>query len=127
MKTYVFHLFLVSFFLSSSFAVAQTNYIAKLEKNMNFSARTLMHELNSTKDTLLLHSPSKISHIYSINEKFKREVDTRPYVFNYQLPLQNLSIGKHVLVVSQAAKKIVFVIHIYNNLAKIERTKLTYN
>lgn len=122
MKTYVFLIFLITFIFCSQFAFSQTSYMAKIEKNTNFSARTLLHELNSTKDTLVLRSPSKISHIYSINNEFKREIDTYPFAFDYKLPLQNLSKGKHVLVVSQSPKKIIFVIYIMDKSTIIERT-----
>lgn len=127
MKTYVFHIFLVSFFLNSQFAISQTSYMAKIEKNTSLKANTLLHELNSTKDTLLLQSPTKISHIYSINTAYKREIDMYIDANNYKIPLQNLSKGKHVLVVSQSSKKIVFVIYIIDAFTRIERTKLTYN
>lgn len=122
MRTYVFTLLCFGLLLLGSSVFGQTSYTAKIVKNTNLSARTLLHELNATKDTLLLQSPSKISHIYSINDEFKREIDTYPFTYNYKLPLQNLSKGKHVLVVSQSPKKIIFVIYILDATTTIERT-----
>ncbi|SFN95180.1 hypothetical protein SAMN04487989_10741 [Bizionia echini] len=127
MRIYIFLILLLIVFFNSHLAISQSSYRAKIEKNTNLEAQTLFHELNKTTDTLLLQSPTKISHIYSINTAYKREIDRYINTKNYKLPLQNLSKGKHVLVVSQSAKKIVFVIHIIDAFATIERSKLTYN
>ncbi|WP_417198886.1 hypothetical protein [Bizionia sp.] len=126
MNTYVSPFFLFAFLFSNQFANSQTSYMAKIEKNTNLYANTLLQELNATKDTLLLQSPTKISYIYSINTAYKREIDLYIDAKNFQIPLQNLSKGKHVLVVSQSAKKIVFVIYIIDTFTRIERTKLSY-
>ncbi|MFD2552466.1 hypothetical protein ACFSQP_11620 [Bizionia sediminis] len=110
------------FFMLEQSVFGQTSYTAKIVKNTNISARTLVHELNTTKDTLLLASNSQINHIYSINEDFKREIDMHPFKKQYKLPLANFTKGKHVLVVSQDAKKIIFVVYITDPETTVERT-----
>lgn len=90
---------------------AQENF-AIIEKNVNINARGLFHDLNKTKDTLLLKSDKKINYIYSINKDNKREVDNYLDTNSYKLPLKNLSKGKHVFVVRQSPVLIVFVIKI---------------
>lgn len=96
---------------------------ATLEKNYNFRASGLIEELNETKDTLILKSDKKMSYVYSINEEYKREVDTYAGTDYYEVPLTNLSKGKHVFVVSISPLKIVFVVRVnkdINNLSTIE-------
>lgn len=127
MKTNFFYIGLVGMLFKCQLVFSQNSYVAKIEKNTNIKATTLVHELNRTKDTLLLHSTSAINHVYSINNVYKREIDKYVSTNNYKLPLQNLSKGKHVLVVSQAQKKIVFVIHIIEALTTVKRANLTYN
>ena len=118
---------IVSF--ASSFTMAQTSHIGLIEKNANLSASNINHDLNKTKDTLLLQSDKLITNVYSINTEYKREVDVYLNKNEFSLPLIELSQGKHVLVVSQSSKKIVFVLHIYDskNLTSVERSKLTYS
>ena len=115
--------------IASSFAMAQTSHVGLIEKNANLSASNINHDLNKTKDTLLLQSDKLITNVYSINTEYKREVDVYLNKNEFSLPLTELSQGKHVLVVSQSSKKIVFVLHIYDskNLTSVERSKLTYS
>ena len=89
---------------------------ATLERNYNFRASGLIEELNGTKDTLILKSDKKMSYVYSINEDYKREVDTYAGTEYYEVPLTNLSKGKHVFVVSISPLKIVFVVRVHKNL-----------
>ena len=109
--------------------LAQTSHIGLIEKNSNISASDIFHDLNQTKDTLVLHSDKPITYVYSINSEYKREIDAYINKKEFKLPLSELSKGKHVLVVSQSSKKIVFVLHIYDskNLTSVERTKLSYS
>ena len=109
--------------------LAQTSHIGLIEKNSNISASNIFHDLNQTKDTLVLHSDKPITYVYSINSEYKREIDSYINKKEFKLPLSELSKGKHVLVVSQSSKKIVFVLHIYDskNLTSVERTKLSYS
>ena len=94
------------------FSVEAQQPFATLKKNVNSRASSLVHKLNKTKDTLILSSESSISKIYSINRQYKREIDETILANHYKLPLNKLSQGKHVMVVSQNRMKIVFVIWI---------------
>lgn len=102
------------------------NPFAVLEKNKNSAVKNLSHELNTSKDTLLLKSNTRIDRVYSINKDIKREIDTIIFADNYNVPLVNLTKGKHVFVVEQNRKKIVFVIRVLRDymLPKTEGTKV---
>lgn len=106
---------------------AQTSF-AEIEKNYNVSANSLSHELNISKDTLLLKSERTITHVYSINSDYKREIDLYLDTNTYSLPLTNLSKGKHLLVVGETPKKIVFVIRILESedVVSLEKTNLSF-
>lgn len=93
---------------------AQENFVV-LEKNHNFRAKDLIHELNSAQDTLILKGSDKIKYVYSINRNYEREIDTYAGTNNYRLPISKLSPGKHVLVVSHNSKLVVFVLKIFKN------------
>ena len=93
---------------------AQENF-ATIEKNVHISARGLFHDLNKTKDTLLLKSDTAINYVYSINSNHKREIDKYLNTKQYKMPLNNLSIGKHVFVVRQSPVLIVFVIRVFGD------------
>ncbi|WP_431159058.1 hypothetical protein [Winogradskyella poriferorum] len=103
---------------------AQESY-AKLEKNRNIQAKELIHELNETKDTLILRSNKKINGLYSINKDYSRELDFYINDTSFKLPLNKLSVGKHVMVAVQSPKRIVFVIRILKEIPEIEPIKLT--
>jgi hypothetical protein len=106
------------------------SFQAQIEKNYNVRASSLSHELNTTKDTLHLKSERKITHVYSINSEYKREIDVYLDTTTYKLPLTNLSKGKHLLVVGESPKKIVFVIRIMESsdtALSLEQTKLSYS
>ncbi|WP_439151656.1 hypothetical protein [Winogradskyella sp.] len=96
---------------------AQESY-AKIDKNRNIQAAGLFHDLNKTKDTLILKSKNKISYLYSINKNYGREFDFYIDTTSYKLPLNKLTVGKHVLVAVQSPKRIVFVIHILKDIPK---------
>ncbi len=100
---------------------------AALEKNVNRDARSLLHELNETKDTLILKSDSKINYVYSINQAHEREIN---YYFQKnacKIPLRGLSKGKHVIVVGLSPLKIVFVIRVFGDMPAlaVRRNDLT--
>lgn len=99
---------------------------ATLEKNKNSAVKNLIHELNVTKDTLLLKSDSRIDRVYSINTDIKREVDTLIYANEHKVSLRKLTKGKHVFVVEQNRKKIVFVVRVLRDyiLPKEKITKV---
>jgi hypothetical protein len=106
--------FLMASILSLSFQKnqAQKTY-AVLEKNVNPGAKDLIHELNITKDTLLLKSHKPISYVYAINSKYAREIDKYIFENSFKVSLTGLSQGKHLFVVGQDHKKIVFVVKIF--------------
>ncbi|MEM9679209.1 MAG: hypothetical protein AAF901_02700 [Bacteroidota bacterium] len=94
---------------------AQSDY-AKIDKNRNVQAKHLYHDLNKTKDTLVLKSEKKINYLYSINKDYGREFDFYVDTTTYKLPLNKLSLGKHVIVAVQSPLRIVFVVHILREI-----------
>ncbi len=108
-------LFLLGFTLQ-----AQEQPFAKLEKNRNVQAKGLIHQLNTTKDTLILKSDKIINSLYTINKNYTRELDFEIDSTAYKLPLNTLSKGKHVIVARQSPMKIVFVIKILRDIPKKE-------
>lgn len=88
---------------------------ATLEKNYNFRANGLIEELNVTNDTLILKSDKKMGYVYSINSEYRREIDTYAGDTYFRVPLNHLSKGKHVFVVSVSPLKIVFVIRVHKD------------
>jgi hypothetical protein len=95
---------------------------ATIEKNVNISAKGLIHDLNKTKDTLLLKSDKKINFVYSINKDRKREIENYINSNSHKVPLNNLSKGRHVFVVNQSPLLIVFVIRILNDSPSLAST-----
>jgi hypothetical protein len=106
-----------------SFTLQAQEHYAKLEKNRNIQAKDLVHELNETRDTLILKSEKKINYLYTINKDYTRELEFKINDTSYQLPLNKLSVGKHVLVAVQSPKRIVFVVRV---LKEIPKTKTAY-
>lgn len=102
---------LLGLIFSSYNSVFGQNDFARIEKNRNTRAESLYHDLNKSKDTLILSSNSKIGYVYSINKEYQREIDT--YIFDYEckIPLTNLSKGKHVFAVGHMSMAVVFVIY----------------
>lgn len=92
---------------------------AKLEKNVHINARGLYHDLNKTKDTLILKSDKNINYVYSINKNQEREIDNYIGSKSYKLPLNNLSKGKHVFVVRQSPVLIIFVIRVFGEITTL--------
>ena len=111
MKTYFLSIILACFGLFSNTVSAQTPF-ATLKKNVNVQAKGLYHELNATKDTLLLESDKKINYVYSINQNVKRELSFTVNANEFQVPLKDLSRGRHVFVVVQSPLRIVFVVNV---------------
>ena len=106
------------------------NQFATLEKNHNIRAKDLIHELNATKDTLLLNSLKSIDYVYAINSDYKREIDFYNNSNMLKVPLASLSIGKHVFVVGHDKMQIVFVIRVWKEetdemLASLPKNQLT--
>lgn len=86
---------------------------AKLIKNVNVRAKGLQHDLNASKDTLILKSDKTINYVYSINRNYEKEIYDFIDDMTYKVPLNNLSGGKHTFVVGQSPLKIVFAVFIY--------------
>ena len=112
---------LVAFITTVS--VGQTKEYASLEKNTNHYAKDLYHNLNKTKDTLILKSDKPLRYIYSINQEYNREIDTYAGKNDFNIPLDSLTLGKHVFVVTQSSKRIIFVVHIYGRNQKMASVK----
>ncbi len=101
---------------------------ATIEKNYNVRAKDLSHELNTTKDTLILQSPKTIDYVYAINSDYKREIDFYNNTNSLKIPLNQLSKGKHVFVVGNQRMQIIFVVRILSDnkvLAMVSKDKLT--
>lgn len=88
------------------------NDFAILEKNVNVRAKDLTHQLNATKDTLLIKSNTLIQKVYAVNMKYKREIDISVRDTSVKISLKKLSKGKHVFVAVQSPVRIVFVVKI---------------
>ena len=104
------------------------NQFAKIEKNHNIIAKDLTHELNATKDTLLLQSPKTIDYVYAINSEYKRELDFYNNTSSLKIPLKQLSKGKHVFVVGNQRMQIIFVVRILSDnkaFAMTTKSKMT--
>ena len=127
-KTFVMLAIACSSLLYNS-ANAQKKDFALIEKNVNITASDLFHDLNKTKDTLILNSGEKrIRNVYSINTNYKRETQEYVNANSAKVPLTHLSKGKHIFVVEQVPLKIVFVVRVLQDpkeLSKVEVEKIT--
>ncbi len=101
-------------------AFAQKDF-ALIEKNMHASAEELFHDLNKTKDTLILSGDKKIRYVYSINTDYKRETQELINANSGKVALNHLSKGKHVFVVEQVPLKIVFVVRVLQDQTNINK------
>ncbi|WP_298895498.1 hypothetical protein [uncultured Psychroserpens sp.] len=123
----VFIIIFFSLITSLNFSIQAQNDFAKLEKNVNTRAKGLIQELNSSKDTLILKSDALINKVYAVSSDYEREVDmiiNKKYI---EIPLNNLSKGKHVFVAVQSPIRIVFVVKIFRDnewLLTMEKERL---
>ncbi len=93
----------------------------RLEKNRNIQAVGLIHKLNKTRDTLILHSDKKINYLYSVTKEGKaHEFDVYIDSTSFKFPLNKLKKGKHVIVAVQSPKRIVFVVRILKEIPILE-------
>jgi len=88
--------------------------IAIVEKNNNVLAKDLSHELNASKDTLVLRSKHRMHYVYSVNSKNEREIDEFVEDVKINIPINRLSSGKHLFAVSYMQRKIIFVVRVYD-------------
>ena len=95
---------------------------ALIEKNKHRSAKELFHDLNETKDTLILNGEKRIRYVYSINQSYKRETQELINANSAKVALNHLSKGKHVFVVEQVPLKIVFVVRVLEDTRKLDKT-----
>lgn len=116
---------LVVAFFCLIYLPASAQDFASIEKNKNVQAQQLYHDLNETKDTLMLKSDRKINYVYSINRNYEKEVYNFINATSYEVPLSNLTKGKHTFVVGQSPLKIVFVVRINDNMPIISRREKT--
>ncbi|MCD2260079.1 hypothetical protein [Psychroserpens luteolus] len=126
MKT-VFIIIFFSLTTSLNFSIQAQNDFAKLEKNVNTRAKGLIQELNSSKDTLILKSDTIINKVYAVSSDYEREVDMTINKKHIEIPLNNLSKGKHVFVAVQSPIRIVFVVKIFRDnewLVAMEKERL---
>lgn len=109
----------ISFFcLLNSHLFAQQDF-AQIEKNTNIRARGLHHDLNVTKDTLILKGDTKINSIFSIHNNMKRDINSDVYATDYKVALRDINKGKHTFVVEQQSLKIVFVVRVFGDAPSI--------
>ncbi len=94
-------------------------HFATIEKNYNVRAKDLSHELNATKDTLILQSPKIIDYVYAINTNYKREIDFYNNTNALKIPLHQLSKGKHAFVVGNQRMQIIFVVRVQKDNGKL--------
>ncbi len=122
--------YIIIFFIFLSIPLNQLqaqNDFAILEKNVNVRAKGLIQKLNASKDTLILQSDTFINKVYAVNMNYKREVDLAVRRKSVEIPLKNLSKGKHVFVAVQSPVRIVFVVKILRDnsvLLAMEEDKL---
>lgn len=100
-------IFLLSF--NSHTVIAQKDF-ASLRKNINSRAQELKHELNASKDTLIISCKQKIHRLYSVGKT--DIINKKVNAFSYQLPLRDLDKGKYLMVAQLQGKKIVFELNI---------------
>ena len=76
----------IAFFCLSNLQTFAQQGFAEIEKNINFRARSLVHELNATKDSLFLKSEKDIKSIYTIHNQIKHDlikhVNNKNYKYN---------------------------------------------
>ncbi len=94
------------------------NGLATIHKNKNITATGFYHDLNKTKDTLILKSDKKISYLYTANNSKEKEVNVRVDSNSYKLPLNKLRKGRNVLVAIQSPLRIVFVVDVLEEYPK---------
>lgn len=124
MKNFTLTLITLLITLTFSNAFSQVDY-ARIDKNKNIQAEGFFHDLNKTKDTLVLKSDQKINYLYSIDKSQRRDLNLLINSKTYKLPLNKLGKGKHVFVAIQSPLRIVFVVHMLKEIPVITK-KVTH-
>jgi len=101
---------IIILFLTFNFTYGQAEF-ASIRKNIDFRAEQLFHDLNETKDTLILSSPAKIYRVYTVGT-FEGLVDHELITNNFEVPLSSFERGKYIFIVDQLGYKIVFTIFV---------------
>lgn len=108
--------------MTSQTLYAQQDF-AVIEKNVNVRAKCLLHDLNTTKDTLILKGDTKIGYISAIDENSNRVVDTYVGEKDFKLSLKTLKKGKYIFVVIQQPLQIVFVVKVLKDAVVVTEVK----
>jgi hypothetical protein len=124
LKNFTLTLITLLITLTFSNAFSQVDY-ARIDKNKNIQAEGFFHDLNKTKDTLVLKSDQKINYLYSIDKSQRRDLNLLINSKTYKLPLNKLGKGKHVFVAIQSPLRIVFVVHMLKEIPVITK-KVTH-
>lgn len=115
MKTIIrAHSILLIFCLFSASQLWGQQHFATIKKNYNVLAEGLKHDLNISRDTLVLKSENPILKVYTVGD-FSGLIDLEVNDFQQSIPLQKLRKGKYVFVVDQPKLKIVFQVLVHRN------------
>jgi len=93
-----------------------------LQKNTNPKAKELTHNLNSTKDSLLLGCDTKILKVEIFNEDYEKIVVVED--FKIQISLEDISEGKFVVETKLVDKIIIFGLMKRNHSNQINNSSL---
>jgi len=119
LKTFVFACLMV---IANQTAQSQEDF-ALIEKNVNYRARGLFHDLNATKDSLILKGKEKINYISAIDESSNSVIDTYVGAKDFKFPLKTLKKGKYIFVVIQQPLQIVFVVKVLKDAVVVTEVK----
>lgn len=119
LKTVVFACLMV---IANQTAQSQEDF-ALIEKNVNYRARGLFHDLNATKDSLILKGKEKINYVSAIDESSNIMIDTYVGAKDFKLPLKTLKKGKYIFVVIQQPLQIVFVVKVLKDAVVVTEVK----
>lgn len=90
------------------------DHFATIKKNYNVLAANLNHDLNKTRDTLVLKSEDPILKVYTVGE-YSGLVEEEVNGHELEVPLWSFKKGKYVFVVDQPKLKIVFQVLVHRN------------
>ncbi|MEY8847543.1 hypothetical protein AB9K26_01910 [Psychroserpens sp. XS_ASV72] len=97
-------------FISVQNVSSQETYTS-IRKNVNPLALNLSHNLSNTQDTLLLENKALFKRVRFIGKKAEKVFDFKPAVKKAKIPLNELPLGKYMVMFYQADKIIVFEIN----------------
>ncbi|WP_370392337.1 hypothetical protein [uncultured Winogradskyella sp.] len=91
--------------LTSTITYGQTNLLIK---NVNLRAKELKHDLNASKDTLVLEASRTIHKLEIYNHSFSKHIEVENKMVN--VPLNQLPLGKLIVEVVLKDKRIILTI-----------------